>query len=301
MKVYHNSFYAMGSRLNTVFPFYDEEICEKLFCSIYTEVNRIEKKLSYFNPMSEIDQINKTAYKNPYECDEELFNIIETSMNYSEITSGAFDITLRPVIERLVNNKESENESGIFRSCMDKILLDKENHTISLESEKVKIDLGGFGKGYALEIIKPILLESPVENAFISFGESSILVKGKNPGGKNWEIGIKDLYKPEKSVCTFSLFNNSVSSSSNYYVDDSGSVQKKVNVINPYIGMPVDDLGVVSVKSDSPLEAEILSTAFLILDGEQIKSTIKRLDNNKNIEVKKMKYIDNRPVVEYYN
>jgi thiamine biosynthesis lipoprotein ApbE len=71
-----------------------------------------------------------------------------------------------------------------------------------------------------------------------------------------------------------------------------------VNVINPVTGSPVEGLSVVSVKSGSPLEAEILSTAFLVMQNEQINTV---LDRFKDIEVVKVNYIDNKPVKILFN
>jgi FAD:protein FMN transferase len=296
MGVYHNSFFAMGSRFNAVLPFYNHEICEQLFNLIQNEVLRIESKLSYFYPESEVYKINKTACKSFVKIDDELFNILETCLEYSGQTFGAFDITLRPIIESIEKNGGAATKDG--RSFLNQIKLNNTDKSVYFESDKVKIDFGGFGKGYALEKIKSFLDDSPIENAFISFGESSIMTKGKHPKGDNWQVGIKNFFDAQDSIHTFNLSDSSISSSGNYYVDDSGQLHNKVNVINPVTGSPVEGLSVVSVKSGSPLEAEILSTAFLVMQDEQINTV---LDGFKDIEVVKVNYIDNKPVKIFFN
>lgn len=76
MKVYHNSFYAKGSRLNLVFPYDDDEICERLFNSIKIEVYRTVLKLSYFNQSSDISIINNRK-NDSLKVDLELFEIFK--------------------------------------------------------------------------------------------------------------------------------------------------------------------------------------------------------------------------------
>jgi len=93
------------------------------------------------------------------------------------------------------------------------------------------------------------------------------------------------------------LSNSSMSSSSNYYADDNGQLCKKINVINPFTKKPVEDFALASVKSDSPLQAEILSTAFLVMDDEKIKETLKQINN---VEAVKIRYIENEPRINIY-
>jgi FAD:protein FMN transferase len=296
MNVFHNSFYSMGTRFNAVFPNCDEDICARIFNLMKSECERIEFMLSYFNPASDVAKINESAGKSFVALNNELFDIISTCIKYSDLTSGAFDIALRPVIENLKNDSSAESEETVIFG-MNQIELDEEKKTIRFKNEKVKIDFGGFGKGYALEKIKILLDNSPVENAFISFGESSILVKGKRPDGNDWEVGVKDFYNSESSLHTFILSNSSISSSSNYYVDDNGQLCNKINVMNPFTKKPVEDLAVASVKSDSPLQAEILSTAFLVLDDEKINEVLKQI---KKVEAVKIIYVENEPQIKIY-
>lgn len=269
----------MGSRFNIVLPLDKKENGKEIFHSVQKEVLRIDKKLSYFNEESTVYKINQNACKTCMELDNEMIDIIQICIDYSKLTYGAYDITLRPVIEKTVksgNHVGADDNEG--KSYLDKIVFNKNKKTIFFESNKVKIDLGGFGKGYALEKIKPLLDSAPIENAFVSFGESSILVKGKHPGGKNWQVGIKDLTNKKEPLHTFHLFNNSISSSSNYYVNDSGQLCRKINVISPFTYKPVEEKKVTSVQSVSPLQAEILSTAFLVMNENLINRTLKKVN-----------------------
>jgi thiamine biosynthesis lipoprotein len=296
IRVYHNSFFAMGSRFNAVFPSNDEEVCEHIFNSIQHEVLRIESKLSYFYPGSEVNKINKTACKSSVKLDDELFTILETCMNYSKKTFGAFDITLRPVIENIEQNDKGSACAG--QSHLHQIELDRINKSVRFSSDKVKIDFGGFGKGYALGKIKLYLDNSPLENVFISFGESSIYGKGRHPHGDCWTVGIKDLFNTNGSLHLFDLSDSAISISSNYYLNDSGELHSKVNVINPLTGKPADGVSIAGVKSDSALEAEILSTAFLVMEDAQIQETINML---KRTEAVKIRYSGITPVKKFYN
>ncbi len=284
-RVYHNSFFAMGTRLNVVFPNADEELCERLFKMIEDEVHRIELMLSYFIPESFVSRINKEAFESAVKLDSEMWEIHNQCLDFNKLTLGAFDITMRRLVDFFKHNPEATETD--LTSCMQYIQLDDEEKTIRFNDERTKIDLGGFGKGYALVKVQSMINDSPIACALISFGESSILTKGKHPSGKTWQVGINDYMNSGESVYTFELENNSVSTSSNYYVDDSGQLQFKTNIINPITGSIKKGIETVSVKSKSPLEAEILSTALFNLSDEQINFVKEKLSE---VEIVKINY-----------
>ncbi|MBI3125621.1 MAG: FAD:protein FMN transferase [Ignavibacteriales bacterium] len=284
-KVYHNSFFAMGTRLNVVFSNADDELCERLFKMIENEVHRIELKLSYFIPESFVSKINSEAFISPVILDSEMVEILKQCQNYNRLTFGAFDITMRRLVDFFKQNPEATETD--LTSCVQYIQLDDEEKSIRFTDEQTMIDLGGFGKGYALEKVQRLVNDSPIESTFISFGESSIIAKGKHPSGKAWQVGLNDYINSGQSVYSFELENCSVSTSSNYFLDDLGQLQFKTNVINPITGSIKKEIETISVKNKSPLEAEILSTAMLSLNDEQTAVVKEKLNE---VEIVKISY-----------
>ncbi|MDP3583248.1 MAG: FAD:protein FMN transferase, partial [Ignavibacteria bacterium] len=233
----------------------------------------------YFLPESFISEINNEAFKAAVKLDSEMLEIFKLCLYYNKLTFGAYDITMRRLIDFFKQNPDATETN--FGSCLQFIQLDEEKNTILFTDANTKIDLCGFGKGYALVKVQSMINDSPITCALISFGESSILTKGKHPSGKTWQVGINDYINSGQSVYSFELENGSVSTSSNYFLDDSGQLQFKTNVINPITGSIKKEIETVSVKSKSPLEAEILSTAMLSLNDEQtaaIKVELKEVD-----------------------
>ncbi|MFA7419241.1 MAG: FAD:protein FMN transferase [Melioribacteraceae bacterium] len=267
-KVYHNAFYAMGTRMNVVLPHSDEELCERIYKMIKHEVERIETKLSYFLPHSLVSEINNRAYEADVKVDSEMWQILKICLDYNRLTFGAFDITMRKLVDFYKLNSDLDETD--LTSCMKNIQLNDELQSIRFLDDSTKIDLGGFGKGYALEKVQKLIHDSPLENAFISFGESSILTKGKHPSGKAWQVGVNNYNNSGGTAYTFELVDDSISTSSNYFLDDSGQLTFKANVINPITGKLKKEIETVTVKSKSPIEAEIFSTAFMNLSKEQI-------------------------------
>lgn len=269
-KVFHNAFYAMGTRMNVVLPHSDEELCERLYKMIKHEVERIEIKLSYFLSHSSVSEINKKAYAADVKVDSEIWQILKLCLQYNKLTFGAFDITMRRLVDFYKLNPDLDETD--LTSCMKYIQLNDELQSIRFLDESAKIDFGGFGKGYALEKVQKLINDSPIESAFISFGESSILTKGNHPSGKAWQVGVNNYNNSGGAAYTFELADDSISTSSNYFLDDSGQLTFKANVINPITGKLKKEIETISVKSKSPLEAEIFSTAFMNLSNDQVSA-----------------------------
>lgn len=279
----------MGTRFNAVIPFLDFEKGDRIFHNLQQEVTKVESLLSYFYRNSEVFKLNHRNRNINIPISEELFIVFEICFSYNLLTEGAFDITLRPIIEHIqdgldkIGNDKKNIKSNNFG--MDKIKLNKDDQSITFDNDYLKIDFGGFGKGYALEKIKAILSEYNIRDAFISFGESSVTALGKHPNGNCWNVGINNYLSPGSSICTIELNNESLSSSANFTISDSGSVNRKINVIDPVTKVPASRNKSITVKSSSPVEAEILSTAFLILQKESIEKLIGKINRISAVEV----------------
>lgn len=142
--------------------------------------------------------------------------------------------------------------------------------------ENGKFDFGGFGKGYFLRRCKAILLENNVQCAFVDFGSSSILCMGHHPYGDAWPIGITDPYT-RLTVKEIMLADASMSTSGNT-PSYSGHIR------NPRTGEVCEGRRMITVVSDDPLDAEILTTTLMIAPENEVESIMSRFPSSK-IEV----------------
>ena len=124
------------------------------------------------------------------------------------------------------------------------------------------LDFGGFAKGYFLRECKRLLRENGVECAFVDFGGSSILGIGHHPYGDCWKVGVVDPYTRSQvdEVC---ICNESMSTSGN-------SPAYEGHIRNPRTGDRCMDRKMVTIVADDPLDAEVLSTAFMVAQDEEI-------------------------------
>lgn len=289
--VYFNNFWAMGTRCDIVLPDMKTTAADFLCRKLYDEIIRLENKLSHFMSVSDVACINKYAGARQVMVDDELFSLLKLSVHYSEMTAGWFDITILPIVELYQRDKtraqpdQQEIEAALINTGYHHILLDEKIPGISFVQTGMKIDFSGIGKGYALEKVKNILIGHDVENAFVSFGESSILTMGRHPYGESWRIGIQHVYSPGVSIHTLELKNKSLSTSGMRSLQKLKKPINRFHIINPKNGKLIKDQKTVTVISSSAIEAEVLSTALVASDVEHRKRILNNYPDCEAIEI----------------
>jgi len=272
----------MGTRFNLLLPGIDKLEGDQIFSTCLQELNRLENMLSCFIPTSDISFLNKNAIHHPVEISNELLEIITSCLDYHKITEGLFDISLGNIIDKKPGVKI--RETGV-----DKIILNPQNKTIQFPNQNIKLNLGGYGKGYALSKIKDLLIKLGITSAFISFGESSVYGLGKHPYGDFWPVGIQDFYQKDKSIDAIKLVDQSVST--------SGNLETENHIIHPKNGKAVTERKTVTVKLTSPIDTEVLSTALMVADSDQKKRILKSFSE---VEVTEVKYLDQKANIIKY-
>ena len=283
--LYHNHFAAMGTRLDMIFYGNSMQEGHRFAEVLLQELRRLELLMSRYQKDSPVWMLNQLAGKKSLPVDDELFNILMTCKDFHEQTGGLFDITLGSVVDLI---KQGEYDPPTFKklldsSGMEQVILDPDKMTIRFLNEMLQLDFGGFGKGYALERIRKLLLSHEILNAFISFGESSVLALGNHPHGTGWKAGVNHQMITGNSLFSFDLQNESLSTSgitSGY--GDTGDTGK---ILHPVRGITDKKYHHISIKSSSALEAEILSTALIAADESERKKILARFHASKAVGI----------------
>lgn len=275
-KVFHHTCFAMNTRFSMVLAGMDAGRAETLASDVERELRSHEKLMSRFDAESPVSVLNRQAAKVAVQPPEALWEILTQCRDYWKRTLGAFDITQWPLQDlwrqHLRQGGEPPEEAiALARqdAGMHRLQFDEAARTVRFEREGVSIDLGGFGKGFALDRLSISLRAQGVDCAFLSFGESSVAVLGSHPHGPSWPVGIVNMFEPARTVHTFHLQNASLSSSGTAPFNRLNG--NRLNgtrtygpVIDPGIGRPIEGYRTISVASPSGIEAEVLSTALLV-------------------------------------
>lgn len=243
-------------------------------------LTEIHKKTDVFSKDSEVTKINSADGGEAIEVSDDVIKIILVALEIEEKSSGAFDISVAPLVDlwdfhgegRIPSAEELEKAKGIVDES--EILL-VGNRVIKQKSE-TKIDLGGVAKGYAGDVAIEVMKESGVSGAILDLG-GNITFFGTNPESENgsWRVGVQKPFAPtgeyeeiiekeEGAVVTSGTYQR--------YFEKDG--EKYHHIIDPKTGYPVKhDYSSVTIVSDSALVADCLSTACFVL-GEEAGKTL---------------------------
>ncbi len=241
----------MGTRLDMIFCGHSMQEGHRIAEVLLQELRRLELLMSRFQKESPVWMVNHLAGKKSMGVDDELFNILMICKEFHEKTGGLFDIALGSVVDLI---RRGEYDTETFRNYLDssgmrQVVLDPDKMTIRFGNELVQVDFGGFGKGYALERIRKLLLSHEILNAFISFGESSVLAMGNHPHGTGWKAGVNHQMITGNSLFSFDLQNESLSTSGISL--GHGETGNPGQILHPVRGITDRKYHHVSIKSSS--------------------------------------------------
>lgn len=249
---------AMATRFDLWLVGDDEVQLRSLADMAWAEVDRIELLLSRHDDRAEVARINRDAHHRPVKIELELFNVLQDCLQWAVFTFGYFDITL------------GSTTSGIDEGYKS-IQLDPDASTIYLAETKASIDLGGYGKGYALDKVIEKLERYEIKSAFLQSGNSSALSIGVQEHGIPWQIGMYDDVSRSTERWMLPLVNQGFSYSATYH--QAGDVKSDIqpescspsDVVNPLTGQPLLEQAACWLVAPSALRAEVLTTALLAM------------------------------------
>lgn len=282
----------MGTRFSMVLPGVNAATGEGLAEFADSHLRSQERLMSRFDPNSPVSELNRCSADETFTPPPALWKILWQCRDHWQRTRGAFDITQSPLTHLWREHLESgEPPSDVAinearaRTGMERMHFDESARTIKFQASGMGIDLGGFGKGYALEQLAVYFRERGVARAFFSFGESSVTVIGSHPHGPLWPVGIANMFHPETGVHTFSLRDASLSTSGTAPFNQTGGLQTFGHIINPRDGRPIAGYRTMSVASPNAADAEVLSTALLVTAEADRAEILKSYPNVSAIEV----------------
>lgn len=220
----------------------------------FDEIKRLDSILSNYQETSELSRLNREGSIEP---GPELRNFLEQSRRYHELSGGAFDPTVAPLVRlwgfhdgkyRVPSRTELENAVIGF----DKISLDR-----GVKLNGAQLDPGAIGKGIAVDAAVEILKKEGVTRAFVDF-DSTVYALG------TWKVAIRNPFQKDKTLGTLEVSNASVSTSGNYekYFETDG--KRYTHILDPRTRMPVEGVASVSVIAPSGAASDALSTAIFV-------------------------------------
>jgi thiamine biosynthesis lipoprotein len=200
--------------MNTVFEVHvagaDPRYAAEAAQAAFALVDRLEGELSRFRHNSDITRINHLNAGERTRVGEAAFECLLIGRHIHDLTGGAFDIAIGTGLPALE--------------------LDAESYEVHAAADGVRVDLGGIGKGYAIDLVAELLEEWGLERAFVHGGFSSAVALEPPEGSDGWPLTLSDPRQPAQVFTRLSLRQTVLSAS---------GVRKGDHIRDPRTGEPV--------------------------------------------------------------
>lgn len=245
----------------------------------FEALRRVDAAMSLYRPESGLVRVNLHAADHAEPVDEELFDCLRRARALSELTDGAFDPTILPLLRAwgayrdLIYLPAGRVEAVGWGG----LVLDPAARTVRYGRDGMGVDLGGVAKGYALERARAAIVAAGTVRGLVDLGGNLMLIGDGT--GTGWRIAVRDPADPDGSVGTLALDADlSVSTSGNYARDFAGEGWRtRSHVFDPRSGRAVRPGLAVTVWSRDATAADALSTAFLVLGRDGAADVLRRV------------------------
>ena len=262
----------MGTEVSVYFWHDDPEAGRIALDAVFEEAERINQMMSTYIEDSPISQINRRAAREPVVAEQELFELIQRSLDVSVLTRGAFDITYDSVGQHYDFRRRMRPDAETVaagKTLIDyrHVSLDPGEGTISFGKEGVRINLGGIAKGYVVERGVDILRLHGASNGIVTAGGDSRLLADRR--GRPWMIGIRDPRRDGKVAISLPLADEAISTSGDYerYFDEDGV--RYHHIIEPSTGEPAGKVHSATVFGPDAVITDALSTSVFVLGVDE--------------------------------
>lgn len=318
------SFLLTGCKKNTELVKYEGQFLD-LFDTVTTivgyeknqtefkeKIGQLKKELEQYHKLyniydsyegiNNIKTINENAGKKPIKVDKRIIDLLILGKELYDKTDGKVNIAYGSVLSiwhdyRTIGIENPENaklptmeelKKAKEYTDITKLTIDKENSTVYLEEEKMALDVGSLGKGYAVEMLGKYAEKIGMSKVLISVGGNICSVGTRNDESQ-WRVGLQnpDMDSEQTYLMKIKLEDESFVTSGNYqryYIVDG----KQYNhIINPNTLMPAEYFASVSVLSPHSGVADGLSTALYNMSYEEGKAIVEQSENTEAIWIMK--------------
>lgn len=262
----------MGTRIEVRLWHDSEAEARRLIAAAMAELDRIEAGMSTYRDDSEISRVNAQAATAPVPVSRELYDLVSRSIELSVLTGGAFDITYDSVgqlydFRAHRRPTDAEIAEHLPQISYRHLLLDPATTSIRFAVPGTRINLGGIGKGYAVERVIGLLRAEGVRHALATAGGDTRLLGDHH--GRPWVIGVRDPDDADRLITNLSLVDEAVSTSGDYerYFDEDGV--RHHHILDPRTGKSARGVRSATIIGPDAVMTEGLTKAVFINGPEK--------------------------------
>ncbi len=288
---------TMGTFYSVKFISKKKQSTEFWQARVGTLLKQINKRLSMYDPKSELSLFNKQAPHSPRTVSKDFYAVLVQAGQLYTMTDGAWDGTLKPLVDlwgfgtkkRGVTLPDDRKIKEILSTTGFNHIRVKETAVV-LKTSPVTLDFGSIAKGYGVDAVARLFVDSGITDVLVEIG-GELSAFGKNKKHQPWSVGIS---RPDKNFARQTLFkiitlnNQSVATSGNYrnFFELGGKTYS--HIIDPRTGYPTsNNIVSASVVAKSCTFADGLATALMVMDLNDGINLVNRLEKTECLIIRK--------------
>ena len=272
----------MGTRIHVELWADDPAKGQAAIEAVLDEMRRVDESMSTYKSTSEVSMVNARAAQGPVKISAELFDLLNTALDYSRVTDSAFDITYASIgylynFRKHIHPNEKEIEAALPGVNYRHVVLDPKEHTVRFTQPGVRIDLGGIGKGHSVDRGIALLQGRGIAHALVTAGGDSRIIGDRF--GKPWVVGIRHPDRKDEVIARIPLEDAAISTSGDYerYFDEGGV--RYHHIIDPGTGHSASKVRSATIIGPTATRTDGLSKTAFVLGPERALEIYNRLDD----------------------
>lgn len=273
---------AMACQFQVFFPATSGPTATETAVEALNLVEHLEDQMTVYRD-SPMTYVNQQAAHEPVRVEPNLFRLLQTGVELYRKTEGAFDITSGLLTRawgffRKQGRVPDQNElQNVLRKVgSEHIHLHPDELTVQFDIDGLEINLGGIGKGHAVDRIADFMSDYGQDDFLIHGGQSSVLARGwrfrdprQESSGSPWKVGLRHPLHVDRRFALFLLKDRALGTSGTARQSFYHRGKRYGHIIDPRNGMPAEGVYSATALAPTAAEADALATAFYVMGGQK--------------------------------
>ena len=238
----------------------------------FARVAELDRKLTDYDPQSELMQLCRHPSGVPVKVSAELFDVLQRAQRISALSQGTFDVTVGPYVHLWRTARKSRilpspEEIASARRVVgwQKVRLDAHSRTVTLAVPGMKLDLGGIGKGYAADAALKVLRDLGIRHALVA-ASGDLAIGDPPPGRTGWTVAVASIVATEETPAKMLLLHNvgvSTSGDAEQFVEIGGV--RYSHIVDPRTGIGLTERIQTTVIAPDGTASDALAKVVCVL------------------------------------
>jgi len=256
-----------------------------VYQQIFKRLREIDNRMSVNIAVSDVARVNAAAGVAPVQVREDVFAVISRALHYAQISGGAFDPTIGPVVSLWGIGTDNpgvpsaaEIDEALRLVNWQNVELNAQTFSVFLKQPGMSLDLGAIAKGYAADEAAAVIKNAGLKRAVVDLG-GNIVTVGEKKDKSLWRVGVQNPNEERSAyIGIVQITEMSVVTSGVYerFFEEDG--RRYHHIFSPKDGFPVQNgLLSVTIIAANSMDADALSTAVFVLGGEKGAALVESL------------------------